>query len=221
MSLHGAQEQRQFHAYYDHHCYLPLYVFCGQAMLACHLRPSQIDGARHAAAIVELPVQRLRRCWPRTRIIVRADSGFCRPNLIRWCERAGVGYVIGLARNRRLEATVSMVEMAMREACERTGVKQRELGEFRYAAASWDRERRVIARLEYGAQGVNPRFVVTNLAPIECAAIANDGHNSLAMLQRRPGETLAQLLGRLDLAVAPAYAEDVFTDEISVPSRRR
>ena len=161
--LHGEQEQRQFHAYYDHHCYLPLYVFCGQAMLACYLRPSQIDGARHAGAIVKLLVQRLRRCWPETRIIVRADSGFCRQNLIRWCERAGVGYVIGLARNNRLEAAVSMVEMTMREAYERTGVKQRELGEFRYAAASWDRERRVITRLEYGAQGVNPRFVVTNL----------------------------------------------------------
>jgi hypothetical protein len=94
---------------------------------------------------------------------VRADSGFCRQNLIRWCERAGVGYLIGLARNSRLEATVSMVEMAMREAYERTGAKQRELGEFRYAAASWDRERRVVTRLEYSAQGVNPRFVVTNL----------------------------------------------------------
>ena len=161
--LHGAQEQRQFHAYYDHHCYLPLYVFCGQAMLACYLRPSQIDGAKHAAAIVKLLVKRLRRCWPETRVIVRADSGFCRQNLIRWCERAGVGYLIGLARNSRLQATVSVVEMAMREAYERTGAKQRELGEFRYAAASWDRERRVLTRLEYGAQGVNPRFVVTNL----------------------------------------------------------
>lgn len=161
--LHGAQEQRQFHAYYDHHCYLPLYVFCGQAMLACFLRPSQIDGAKHAAAILKLLVKRLRRSWPETRIIVRADSGFCRQNLIRWCERAGVGYVIGLARNSRLEATASMVEMAMREAYQRIGLKQRELGEFRYAAASWDRERRVITRLEYGAQGVNPRFAVTNL----------------------------------------------------------
>lgn len=161
--LHGAQEQRQFHAYYDHHCYLPLYVFCGQAMLACYLRPSQIDGAKHAAAIVKLLIERLRRSWPETRIIVRADSGFCRQNLIRWCERAGVGYLIGLARNSRLEATVSMVELAMREAYERTGTKQREIGEFPYAAASWDCERRVVTRLEYGAQGVNPRFVVTNL----------------------------------------------------------
>src|SRR5690606_39029513 len=112
---------------------------------------------------VKLLVKRLRRSWPETRIIVRADSGFCRQNLIRWCERAGVGYLIGLARNSRLEATVSMVEMAMREAYERTGTKQREIGEFDYAAASWDRERRVVTRLEDGAQGVNPRFVVTNL----------------------------------------------------------
>lgn len=142
---------------------VPLYVFCGPAMLACYLRPSQIDGARHAGAILKLRVKRLGRCWPDTRIIVRADSGFCRQNPIRWCERAGVGYVSRLARNSRLEAAVSVVEMAMPEAYERTGLKQRELGEFRYAAASWDRERRVISRLEYGAQGVNPRFVVTNL----------------------------------------------------------
>ncbi len=96
--LHGAQELSQFHAYYDHHCYLPLYVFCGQAMLACYLRPSKIDGARHAAAVIKLFVKRLRCAWPDTRFIVRADSGFCRRRLVQWCERSGLGYVIGLAR---------------------------------------------------------------------------------------------------------------------------
>jgi len=161
--LHGQQERGEFHAYYDHHCYLPLYVFCGQAMLVGYLRRSKIDAALHAAAIIKLLVRRLRQSWPQVSIIVRGDSGFCRQRLIRWCERSQVGYVIGLARNSRLEAAVSMVQLAMREAWLQTGQKQREIGEFRYAAGSWNIERRVITRLEYGAQGANPRFVVTNL----------------------------------------------------------
>jgi hypothetical protein len=161
--LHGAQELGAFHAYYDHHCYLPLYVFCGQAMLACVLRPSKIDGARHAAAVIKLLVTRLRRAWPDTRFIVRADSGFCRRRLLQWCERSGVGYIIGLARNARLHAAVEVAEAALADAYRASGAKQRLIGEFSYAAQSWPHERRVITRLEYGEQGTNPRFVVTNL----------------------------------------------------------
>jgi hypothetical protein len=161
--LHGNQELSQFHAYYDHHCYLPLYVFCGQAMLACYLRPSKIDGARHAAAVIKLLVTRLRQVWPDTRFIVRADSGFCRRRLLQWCERAGVGYLIGLARNARLQAAVELAEASLADAYAATGLKQRLIGEFSYAAKSWNRERRVITRLEYGNQGTNPRFVVTHL----------------------------------------------------------
>jgi hypothetical protein len=161
--LHGAQELSQFHAYYDHRCYLPLYVFCGQAMLACYLRPSKIDGAKHAAAVIKLLVTRLRRSWPNTRLIVRGDSGFCRRRLLQWCERAGVGYVIGLARNARLHAAVELTEAALADAYGASGSKQRLIGEFDYAAKSWPHERRVITRLEYGVQGTNPRFIVTNL----------------------------------------------------------
>jgi len=161
--LHGNQEQSEFHAYYDHHCYLPLYVFCGQAMLACVLRRSRIDGAKNAAAVIKLLVTRLRQAWPRTRIIVRGDSGFCRQRLLRWCERVGVGYIIGLARNARLEAQVHYAELMLADRWEASGVKQRLIGEFNYAAESWDIERRVITRLEHGHQGNNPRFVVTNL----------------------------------------------------------
>lgn len=162
--LHGQQELAQFHAYYDGHCYLPLYVFCGQAMLACVLRPSKIDAAKHAAAVIKLLITRLRRAWPRTRFIVRADSGFCRRRLLQWCERSQVGYVIGLARNARLHAAVEYAEMALADAYAHTGIKQRLIEEFSYAANSWSRQRRVVTRLEYGAQGTNPRFVVTNLA---------------------------------------------------------
>lgn len=161
--LHGAQELSQFHAYYDHHCYLPLYVFCGQALLACYLRPSKIDGAKHAAAVIKLIVTRLRRAWPNTRFIVRADSGFCRRRLLQWCERSGVSYIVGLARNARLHAAVEVAEASLAEAYKASGSKQRLIGEFSYAAKSWSHERRVITRLEYGDQGTNPRFVVTNL----------------------------------------------------------
>jgi hypothetical protein len=161
--LHGRQELGAFHAYYDSHCYLPLYVFAGQAMLACYLRPSQIDAAKHAAAVIKLLVGRLRRAWPQTRFIVRADSGFCRRRLLQWCERSGVGYIIGLARNARLHARVELVEHMLAEQYRHSGCKQRLVAEFDYAAQSWSRLRRVITRLEYGPQGPNPRFVVTNL----------------------------------------------------------
>jgi hypothetical protein len=161
--LHGNQEHAEFHAYYDSHCYLPLYVFCGQAMLACVLRRSRIDGAKNAAAVIKLLVQRLRCAWPDTRIIVRADSGFCRQRLLRWCERSGVSYIIGLARNARLEARVRLAELMLADEYERSGTKQRLIDEFSYAADSWNIERRVITRLEHGSQGNNPRFVVTDL----------------------------------------------------------
>lgn len=161
--LHGDQEHSQFHGYYDHYCYLPLYVFCGQAMLACLLRPSRIDGAKHAAAIIKLLVTRLRQAWPEVNIIVRGDSGFCRQRLLCWCERHRVGYVIGVARNARLQRRVAAWEMALEQSYQATSIKQRAIHEFRYAAESWKVERRIITRLEFGSQGNNPRFIVTNL----------------------------------------------------------
>ena len=161
--LYGQQEGKFFHGYYDSYCYLPLYVFCGQQLLCAYLRPSRIDGAKHAAAILKLLVARLRQKWPQVRIVFRGDSGFCRQRIINYCERAGVGYIIGLARNARLQGITEFMELAMKDAFEHTGLKQREIGEFVYAAQSWARERRVITRLEYGQQGNNPRYVVTNL----------------------------------------------------------
>jgi len=161
--LHGQQEQRFFHGYYDSYCYLPLYVFCGQQLLCAYLRPSRIDAAQHAAAILKLLVRRLRQSWPRVRILFRGDSGFCRQLLINWCERSDVHYIIGLARNPRLEEMVEYVQLMLREQFESSRTKQRLVDEFSYAAKSWPRERRVITRLEWGEQGHNPRFVVTNL----------------------------------------------------------
>ena len=161
--LHGDQEGKEFHAYYDHHCYLPLYVYCGKSLLACILRNSRIDGAKHAAAVIKLLVSHLRKVWPAVNLIVRGDSGFCRQRLIRWCERHDVGYVIGMARNKRLHTEVKAWEDAMAQRFNENSKKQREIHEFVYAAKSWNRERRLIARLEYGCQGTNPRFIVTNL----------------------------------------------------------
>jgi len=161
--LYGQQESRFFHGYYDSYCYLALYVFCGQQLLCCYLRPSRIDGAQHSAAILKLLVKRLRAQWPQVRIVFRGDSGFCRQRIINYCERAGVNYLIGLARNARLQHITELMELSMKDEFARTQTKQREVGEFMYAAQSWPIERRVITRLEYGEQGNNPRYVVTNL----------------------------------------------------------
>jgi len=192
--LHGNQQLREFHGYYDHHCYLPLYVFCGEALLACYLRRSRIDGAKNATALIQLLIARLRRAWPDVPIIVRGDSGFCRQRLMRWCERHGVGYVLGMARNARLEAIVSVAELALAEQYAASGAKQREIGEFSYAADSWDRERRVITRLEYGPQGNNPRFVVTNVQG-EANALYDTLYCQRGEAENRIKETQLDLFG--------------------------
>lgn len=161
--LHGEQEQRFFHGYYDNYCYLPLYVFCGGQLLVAYLRPSRIDAAKHAGAVLKHLVARLRQAWPRVRIILRADSGFCRRRLLAWCERNAVGYVIGLAKNARLNAATESVRAHLAQRFTERGRKQRRITEFRYAAKTWSCERRVISRLEHGPQGDNPRYIVTNL----------------------------------------------------------
>ena len=192
--LHGDQELSQFHGYYDHYCYLPLYVFCGQAMLACLLRPSRIDGAKHAAAVIKLLVDRLRHAWPKARIIVRGDSGFCRQRLLRWCERNEVGYVIGVARNTRLHKQVTFWEHRLAAAFKNSGEKQRVIREFRYAADSWDIERRLVTRLEFGDQGTNPRFVVTNL-DLPAEALYDELYCLRGEAENRIKETQLDLFG--------------------------
>jgi hypothetical protein len=161
--LHGAQERAHFHSYYDNYCYLPLYVFCGQDLLACVLRPSSRDPASVLSALVKLLVQRLRHQWPGVRVIVRADSGFCRPQALRRFERWGVDYIIGLQKNSALLQRVALAELYLADAYKDSGTKQRLIGEFSYGAKTWGRERRVVARLEHDARGANPRFVVTSL----------------------------------------------------------
>ena len=161
--LHGKQEGRFFHGYYDGYCYLPLYVFCGEQLLVSYLRPSKIDAAKHAWAILALLVERLRQAWPTVRIILRADSGFCRHRMLTWCERHDVGYCVGLAQNTRLNALTQWHQQRLAMQFATTQTKQRAFTEFRYGARTWHAERRVIARLEHSEQGENPRYIVTNL----------------------------------------------------------
>ena len=161
--VHGRQEGRFFHGYYDHHCFLPLYVFCGDELLAAYLRPSNIDAAKHARAVLKLLVTKLRAAWPGVKVTVRGDSGFCRWRLMRWCDSHGVGYVLGLAGNpvlqRRAADATAMADRRFRRA----GQPQRIFDSFAYAAATWDRPRRVIVKAEHTAQGPNPRFLVVNV----------------------------------------------------------
>jgi Transposase DDE domain group 1 len=161
--LHGEQEGAHFHAHYDNYCYLPLYVFCGQDMLACVLRPSWRDPASVLSALVKLIARRLRQAWPQVKLIVRGDSGFCRAKALHRFEAWGIDYIIGLQKNVALEWRSAIAMHALAEQYEAVGTKQRLIDDFAYAARSWPRERRVIARLEHGAQGANPRFVVTSL----------------------------------------------------------
>jgi hypothetical protein len=161
--VHGTQEGRFYHGYYGNWCFLPLYVFCGEQLLVSYLRPSNRDGARHAWAILKLLTQRLREAWPQVRLIMRADSGFCRWKMLQWCDGAGVDYIIGLARNPRLEALGAPLMAQAEAAFAAAPQKQRLFAWLDYAADTWDRQRRVIAKAEFSAQGKNPRFVVTSL----------------------------------------------------------
>jgi hypothetical protein len=161
--VHGNQEMRFFHGYYDQYCFLPLYVFCGSHLLVAYLRPANIDGAKHSRAILKLLVKRFRRQWPNVRIIFRGDSGFARWKLMRWCDQQDVGYIIGLARNTVLERLARPWTEVSAAQFAQTNQKQRLFGEFVYGAETWDRERRVIVKAEHLDQGPNSRFVVTNL----------------------------------------------------------
>lgn len=193
--LHGAQEGAHFHAHYDSYCYLPLYVFCGQDMLACVLRPSWRDPASVVSALIKLIARRLRQKWPQVRLVVRGDSGFCRPKVLRRFDAWGIDYIIGLQKNSTLEWFSAVPERALAEQYEAAGTKQRLIGEFQYASRNWDRERRVIARLEHGPQGANPRFVVTSLAG-DAAELYEQLYCARGEAENRIKEAQLDLFGR-------------------------
>lgn len=162
--VHGQQEGRFYHGYYKSYCFLPLYVFCGDQLLCAYLRPSKIDGAKHARAITKLLVDAIRARWPEVKITIRGDSGFCRWRLMRWCDNHGISYIFGLGRNAVLKRRVAELMQQAESAYESTsGQKQRLFGETQYAAGTWDRKRRVLMKAERLPAGPNTRFVVTNL----------------------------------------------------------
>jgi DDE family transposase len=167
--VHGEQEGRFFHGYYDCYCYLPLYVFCGRHLLAAKLRPASTDAAAGAVEEVARIIAQIRHRWPQARILVRADSGFAREELMAWCEANGVHFLFGLQQNVRLVAEIKN-ELAQAEAkSRRSGKPARSFKEFKFKTRrSWSRERRVVAKAEFTAGEPNPRFIVTSLRRAEC-----------------------------------------------------
>jgi hypothetical protein len=171
--LHGNQLGRFFHGYYKSYCYLPLYIFCGDHLLCAKLRPSNIDAAAGSVKQLHRIVARIRELWPEVRIIIRGDSGFCRENIMRWCEEHAVDFILGLAKNKRLNAEIATEMRQAQEQFERVGRAARVFKDFTYQTrTSWSRPRRVVGKAEYLAKGPNPRFVVTSLALEEIDARA-------------------------------------------------
>jgi hypothetical protein len=169
--VHGQQQGRFFHGYYRHYCYLPLYIFSGDHLLCARLRRSNMDASKGSVEELEPIVERIRSQWPTTRILLRADSGFARERLMKWCEDRGVDYLFGLARNDRLvDMIASRLEHVRRKAL-RYGEPVRHFDELTYQTRkSWSRKRRVVAKAEHLPQKANPRFVVTSLSKEEVEA---------------------------------------------------
>jgi hypothetical protein len=171
--IHGHQLGRFFHGYYDSYCYLPLYVFCGDHPLLALLRPANIDAATGAVKHVARIVARIRAVWPNVQIVLRGDSGFCREELMRWCEEQHVDFLFGLPKNKRLLRILGQELHDAQLLFEQSGLPSRRFKEFTYRTRkSWSRERRVIGKAEHLAKGANPRFVVTSLSSAEFDARA-------------------------------------------------
>jgi hypothetical protein len=175
LPLHGKQEGRFFHGYYDNYCYLPLYVFCGDHVLCARLREANHDASFGCLAEIRRIVTQIRAGWPEVKIILRGDSGFCRNELMSWCESTKVDFVFGLARNQRLRRIIGAQMHEATQQWNQTGKPARVFTEFQYSTkktkkGGWDRERRVVAKAEHIDGKQNPRFVVTSLNSGEGAA---------------------------------------------------
>jgi len=168
LRLHGQQEGRFFHGYYDCYCYLPLYVFCGEQVLCARLREANHDAAFGSRQEIERIVAQIRTAWPRVKIILRGDSGFCRNELMSWCENQGVEFVFGMARNQKLRKIIGAQMHEATQQWNQTGKPARVFSEFEYQTkktkkGGWERRRRVAAKAEHIDGKENPRFVVTSL----------------------------------------------------------
>ncbi len=187
--LHGKQEGRFFHGYYDEYCYLPLYAFCGNHLLVARLRPSNIDASLGSVYLLEQIVGRIRIVWPETAVIIRGDGGFCREKIMSWCEgEAGVDYIFGLPKNSRLTKMIEEELDGVRLLYEESGKRERIFKELRYKTLkSWNRQRRVVAKAEHLPKGANPRFVVTSLSPerFEARALYEDLYCARGEMENR------------------------------------
>jgi hypothetical protein len=206
LPLHGHQEQRFFHGFYYHYCYLPLYIMCGEHLLGVRLRPANLDASAGALEELERVVKQIRQSWPQVKIILRADSGFCRESLMSWCEANQVGYVFGFARNERLRRIIDpQMQQAAALHCD-SGQAARVFTEFAYQTNdSWSRPRRVVAKAEQIEGKENPRYVVTSL----------DAANWLA---RKLYEELYCARGDMENRIKEQYA--LFAGRVSAATMR-
>jgi Transposase DDE domain group 1 len=196
--LHGHQEARFFHGYYDSYCYLPLYIFAGDHLLCARLRPADQDGATGAVDELRRIVAQIRQRWPQIEIVVRADSGFCREELMGWCEQQHVEYVLGLARNERLLHSIGLEMRQAQQQCQKTGKPARVFAAFDYRThKSWSRSRRVIAKAESIPDKNNPRFVVTSLTAGEPRSLYEDLYCARGEMENRIKEQLCLFSDRL------------------------
>jgi nicotinamidase-related amidase len=207
LPLHGHQEQRFFHGFYNHYCYLPLYIVCGDHLLGVRLRPANIDASAGALKEIERTVRQIQQNWPQVRIILRADSGFCREPLMSWCEANGVDYVFGFARNERLRRIIEP-EMQQAAALHRdSGKAARVFTEFAYETnTSWSRPRRVVAKAEQIEGKENPRYVVTSLEPANWPArkLYEELYCARGDMENRIKEQYSLFAGRVSAATLRA-----------------
>ena len=198
--LYGQQEDRFFHGYYNEYCYLPLYIFCDEQLLCARQRASNQDASAGCGEEVERMVKQIRQCWPKVRIILRADSGFCREELMAWCEQNQVDYVFGLARNSRLQRKIAGPLREAKQEHQRTGQAARVFADFPYRTRkSWSCSRRVVAKAEYLEKGENPRFVVTSLLAEswEAAALYEKTYCARGEMENRIKEQLSLFADRM------------------------
>ena len=162
--IHGHQVGRFFQGYYDHYCFLPLYVFCGEQLLVSYLRPSNIDEAKHSWAIFALLVKRFRETWPYVKIIFRGDGGFCRYKMFSWCEKHKVYYIVGISKNNKLKALTSRIANKAEKQSKKNKIKVKLYTEIYYSAGTWNKKRKVIVKAGHTEKGRNLRYIVTNLS---------------------------------------------------------
>jgi hypothetical protein len=206
--LHGEQEGRFFHGYYDEYCYLPLYVFCGRHLLLARQRRANVAGSDGAVEEMARIIARIRKTWPRVRVILRGDSGFANEPLMRWCEASRVDYVFGLARNSRLEAALGEQSAEAKRVCLASGKPARVFRDFRYCTrGSWSRKRRIVGKAEHTPEGANPRFVVTSLKHARLAdprALYEDLYCARGEAENRIGEQFELFADRASSATMMA-----------------